>query len=219
MPGRGSVSTDFTTADLIVDGGRKREGEVPPLLARTDFPEDWSILIVQPPGVGGLHGFDESEAFAKLPPISRGAVDALCRLVLLEILPAVIERDLEAFGAALGELQERVGAAFAPAQGGIYATPQAAADRERAEGSGISSAPARARGARLSTPSARCPEPKSTAWPSDCERDSASLARRSSVPRRPTRGPSSRSTVNTSRTDCIRAGDRPSGGRHQFVEQ
>ena len=81
---------------------------------------------MQPPGVGGLHGFDESEAFAKLPPISRDAVDALCRLVLLEILPAVLEHDLEAFGAALGELQERVGAAFAPAQGGIYATPQAA---------------------------------------------------------------------------------------------
>ena len=70
--------------------------------------------IVQPPGSGGLHGSDESQAFAKLPPISRDAVDALCRLVLLEILPAVIEHDLEAFGAALGELQERVGAAFAP---------------------------------------------------------------------------------------------------------
>ena len=38
----------------------------------------------------------------------------------------MLEHDLEAFGAALGELQERVGAAFAPAQGGIYATPQAA---------------------------------------------------------------------------------------------
>ena len=46
--------------------------------------------------------------------------------MLIEILPAVLEHDLEAFGAALGELQERVGAAFAPAQGGIYATPQAA---------------------------------------------------------------------------------------------
>jgi beta-ribofuranosylaminobenzene 5'-phosphate synthase len=130
LTGRGARSGiglhGFHHGGLIVDGGRKCEGEVPPLLVRTDFADDWLILIVQPPGVGGLHGFDESQAFAKLPPISRGAVDALCRLVLLEILPAVIQRDLGAFGAALCELQERVGAAFAPAQGGIYATPQAA---------------------------------------------------------------------------------------------
>jgi beta-RFAP synthase len=90
------------------------------------FPEEWSVLIVQPEGVGGMHGVDETEAFAKLPPISRAEADSLFRLVLLEVLPAVLERDLNAFGTALGELQERVGAAFAPAQGGIYATPHAA---------------------------------------------------------------------------------------------
>jgi beta-ribofuranosylaminobenzene 5'-phosphate synthase len=130
LTGRGARSGiglhGFHHGGLIVDGGRKREGEIPPLLARASFPEEWSILIVQPPGVSGLHGPEESDAFAKLPPISRDAVDALCRLVLIEILPAVLEHDLEAFGAGLGELQERVGAAFAPAQGGIYATPQAA---------------------------------------------------------------------------------------------
>jgi beta-RFAP synthase len=111
---------------LIVDGGRNREGEVPPLVARADFPDDWTILIVVPPGSGGLHGSDERQAFDRLPPISRSAGDALCRIVLLEILPAVIEHDLEAFGAALSELQERVGAAFAPVQGGIYASAQSA---------------------------------------------------------------------------------------------
>jgi beta-ribofuranosylaminobenzene 5'-phosphate synthase len=130
LTGRGGRSGiglhGFHHGGLIVDGGRKREAEIPPLLARTAFPDQWSILIVQPPGVRGLHGIDERDAFAKLPPISRNAVEVLCRLVLLEILPAVIENDLQAFGAALGELQERVGAAFAPAQGGIYATPQAA---------------------------------------------------------------------------------------------
>jgi beta-RFAP synthase len=51
--------------------------------------------------------------------------DSLCRLVLLEILPAVIERDLESFGAALAELQARVGACFSSAQGGIYASSEA----------------------------------------------------------------------------------------------
>ncbi len=80
---------------------------------------------MRPPGESGLHGPDEHRAFARLPPFTQDVTDSLCRLVLLEILPAVIERDLAAFGAALGELQARVGACFAPAQGGIYATAQA----------------------------------------------------------------------------------------------
>jgi beta-ribofuranosylaminobenzene 5'-phosphate synthase len=124
----------FEHGGLIVDGGRpagttedvgRRTDDIPPLLARLPFPEDWLILIVRPPDQSGLHGADENRAFASLPPITQDVTDSLCRLVLLEILPAVLERDLAAFGAALGELQARVGACFAPAQGGIYSTAQA----------------------------------------------------------------------------------------------
>jgi beta-RFAP synthase len=117
----------FDRGGLIVDGGRASASDVPPLVARLAFPEDWSILIVQPPGGHGLHGSDESRAFANLPPIAPSVTDSLCRLVLLDMLPAVIERDLQRFGAALSELQMRVGACFAGAQGGIYATSQSAA--------------------------------------------------------------------------------------------
>jgi beta-RFAP synthase len=130
LTGRGSRSGiglhGFQHGGLIVDGGQIHDSGVRPVVAHMRFPEEWSVLIVQPEGVGGMHGVDETEAFAKLPPISRAEGDSLFRLVLLEVLPAVLNRDLEAFGAALVELQERVGAAFAPAQGGIYATPNAA---------------------------------------------------------------------------------------------
>jgi beta-RFAP synthase len=130
LTGRGNRSGiglhGFQHGGLIVDGGRKRETEIPPLLTRVPFPEDWSILIIQPPGPSGLHGPDEVRAFATLPPIDRNITDGLCRLVLLEILPAVIEHDLPAFGAGLSELQSRVGACFAHAQGGIYTSPAAA---------------------------------------------------------------------------------------------
>lgn len=116
----------FQQGGLIVDGGRKAEAGIPPLLARLPFPEEWSILIVQPPGERGLHGSDECRAFASLPTIGPDVTDSLCRLVLLEILPAVIERDLQTFGAALSELQAKVGRCFAPAQGGIYTSALAA---------------------------------------------------------------------------------------------
>jgi beta-ribofuranosylaminobenzene 5'-phosphate synthase len=129
MTGRGLRSGiglhGFEHGGLVVDGGRRTESAIPPLLVRLPFPEDWSILIVQPQGRPGLHGRDEREVFAALPAITHGDSDSLCRLVLLEILPAVIERDLAAFGAALSELQDRVGGCFASAQGGTFASPQA----------------------------------------------------------------------------------------------
>jgi beta-ribofuranosylaminobenzene 5'-phosphate synthase len=115
----------FEHGGFIIDGGRRNEADIPPLLAHVPFPDAWSILIVRPPGESGLHGPDEHRAFANLPPFPRDVTDSLCRLVLLEILPAVIEHDLAAFGAALGELQAQVGASFAPAQGGIYSTARA----------------------------------------------------------------------------------------------
>jgi beta-RFAP synthase len=112
----------FEHGGLIVDGGSRNEAEIPPLLARLPFPPTWSVLVVQPPGQRGLHGPKESSAFANLRPIAQSVTDSMCRLVLLEILPAVIEGDLDAFGAALAEMQAKVGSCFAAAQGGIYAT-------------------------------------------------------------------------------------------------
>jgi beta-RFAP synthase len=118
----------FHRGGLIVDGGHRLMGDAttPPLLCRHDFPADWSILVVIPPIESGLFGADESRAFAALPPFPETLVDRLCRLVLLGLLPAVVERDLTSFGAALDELQHRVGEAFAPAQGGAYAHPSLA---------------------------------------------------------------------------------------------
>lgn len=117
----------FQRGGLLVDGGHRAAGDVPPLVARMDFPSDWSILILRPSGAKGRHGLDESTAFAKLPPFPDRVTERLCRLVLLDILSAVAERDLSTFGAALAELQRRVGEAFATAQGGVFASPEAEA--------------------------------------------------------------------------------------------
>jgi beta-RFAP synthase len=108
---------------LIVDGGRRPSGGIPPLLVRQDFPPEWGILVVIPGPFRGLHGPAEIQAFAQLPPIPRTLTDRLCHLVLLGILPAVVERDLASFGRSVSELQEHVGNHFSPAQGGPYARP------------------------------------------------------------------------------------------------
>jgi len=117
----------YQRGGFIVDGGRGPSGAIPPLLARLPFPPDWSVLIVTPQRAPGLHGPEELSAFAKLPPIPERVTEHLCRTVLLGLMPAVIEHDLEAFGHSLTEMQEQVGLCFAPAQGGSLASPENAA--------------------------------------------------------------------------------------------
>jgi beta-RFAP synthase len=119
----------FALGGLIVDGGRRDpERGLPPLLARYELPADWHVLVVLPEAPAGLHGPDEAGAFAALPPMSDAVSDRLSRLVLLGLLPAVVEHDLDAFGAALTAIQLHVGRAFAPAQGGrSYSGPAAEA--------------------------------------------------------------------------------------------
>ncbi len=125
----------FVRGGLIVDGGHASADDVPPLIARLDFPKEWSVLIVRPPAApAGRHGGEEVAAFGELPPMPERTSERLCRLVLLDLLPAVATRDLAAFGAAVSEIQRAVGSAFAPAQGGVYASAQSeaiVADMER----------------------------------------------------------------------------------------
>ena len=52
-----------------------------------------------------------------------GGIDALCRLVLLGMLPALAETDLESFGDCLYDFDARAGKAFAEVQGGVYSGP------------------------------------------------------------------------------------------------
>jgi beta-RFAP synthase len=129
--GRGQRSAlgvhGFARGGFLVEAGKRRPDEVAPLVARTAFPEAWRVVLLLPRWGQGLHGPGESEAFARLPDREALAeTDALCRLVLLGMLPALAEQDLAAFGEALYDFNRRVGEAFRPVQGGTYAHPQTA---------------------------------------------------------------------------------------------
>ncbi|WP_169974212.1 beta-ribofuranosylaminobenzene 5'-phosphate synthase family protein [Tautonia rosea] len=128
LAGRGARSgigiLGFERGGLIVDGGHRASGAIPPLVARATLPDDWAVLVAIPTAPPGLHGEAERLAFRDLPPMPDSLSDRLCRLVLLGLLPAVAERDLPAFGAALVEIQSHVGDWFSPAQGGRFACPE-----------------------------------------------------------------------------------------------
>lgn len=108
----------FSTGGLIVDGGRASKSPVPPVIARAEFPEDWPILLIFDKGHSGVYGTQELLAFQNLPLFPEASAALLCRQVLMQALPAIVERDLPAFGQAIQALQAVTGDYFAPAQGG-----------------------------------------------------------------------------------------------------
>lgn len=145
--GRGARSAigahGFIHGGLIVEGGKADPDALSPLLMHAAFPSDWRIVTITPRDLVGLSDKREVEAFSGLPAIPESATAAMCKLVLLGLVPALRERNLADFGEALYELQQIVGHCFAPAQGGVYADPQLAAiahfARQRTPGVGQSS--------------------------------------------------------------------------------
>ncbi|OGV77667.1 MAG: GHMP kinase [Methylotenera sp. RIFCSPLOWO2_02_FULL_45_14] len=117
----------FDYGGLLIDGGRISSADnvmltPPPLLARYNFPEDWRILLIFDATQPGIHGEQEKIAFTQLPVFSENLAAHLCRHVLMQAMPALIERDLTAFGHSIQTLQTHVGDYFAPVQGGRYAS-------------------------------------------------------------------------------------------------
>ena len=128
MTGRGlrsAVGTwGFESGGLILDGGKLESDSVGSLAARLDFPKDWRFVLIFPQSFSGLSGDDEVTAFRDLPGMPQSTTEALCRLTVMEILPAVQDRDFEKVSAAFEEYGHRAGEYFAPAQGGVFIDPR-----------------------------------------------------------------------------------------------
>jgi beta-RFAP synthase len=115
----------FVEGGFLVDGGKGAADALAPLVVRRAFPDTWGVVLVLPALPAGLHGLQERQAFQELLA-SREALprtEALCRLVLLGMLPALVAEDVQGFGEALHDFNARVGETFARFQGGLYADP------------------------------------------------------------------------------------------------
>lgn len=119
----------FESGGFLVDGGRAATAATAgaaPIIARLPFPEDWPILLIFDAARQGLHGRAETAAFGQLPEFTEQLAGRLCRVVLMQLLPGIAERDLAATSAALREIQAHIGDHFAAAQGGRFASPAVA---------------------------------------------------------------------------------------------
>jgi beta-RFAP synthase len=119
----------FERGGLVIDAGHRLAAEgdeadaPPPVVFQHPLPEDWCFVLATPRARPGLSGAAEQEAFERLPPMDAGRVGRICRLTLMQVVPAALTGDIRTFGAAITEIQDAVGEYFAPCQGGRFATP------------------------------------------------------------------------------------------------
>lgn len=127
----------FDAGGVVVDGGRGEQTRAAPIVSRIPFPDAWRILLVLDRARTGVHGDDESAAFTRLPVFPAADSAHICRLVLMQALPALAEADLDSFAGAIKEMQRMLGAYFAPLQGGAsFASLDVATALDLMEGEG-----------------------------------------------------------------------------------
>ncbi len=120
--GRGGTSgigvAAFEGGGFIVDGGHSypdqkssflpssaaEQTPPPPTLLRHPFP-DWDVLITVP-NCTRIAGLTEVNLFQKLCPQPRSTAEQLSHLILLRLLPAIFEENLDAFGEAVNSIQK-----------------------------------------------------------------------------------------------------------------
>ena len=124
---RTAVGTSiFEWGGFVVDGGKNPNAtKCPPLIYRQPFPNEWRFIVAVPNLKEGLSNSEENHAFDRLTKMPAKDVGQICRLIMLKLLPALAEHDIESFGSALTKIQVITGNHFAQAQGGTYSSPAA----------------------------------------------------------------------------------------------
>jgi beta-RFAP synthase len=115
----------FKHGGFIVDGGHRvgTTGDIPPLIFRHDFPEDWLFVIGLPDTAPGSSGKFEVDAFKNLEPPPTVLAGDISRILLMQMIPAVLEEDTEAFGTAMTSLDLKFGEHWKEVQEGLYSSP------------------------------------------------------------------------------------------------
>ena len=117
--GRGGTSgigvAAFEKGGFILDGGHKfseKKAFLPsaasklppaPVLLRRDFP-DWDILIAIPEQKGASQK-NEVDIFTRECPVPVGEVEKLSHVILMQLLPALAEKDILTFGRSINSIQ------------------------------------------------------------------------------------------------------------------
>ena len=113
----------FAQGGFLVEAGQPATGGKACLIQRCAWPEQWPIVLARFQKTASTwSGSRERQAFAQIQP-STALTDAMCRILVLGMLPALLERDCTTFGQALTEYNRFAGRMYLAEQGGDYASP------------------------------------------------------------------------------------------------
>jgi beta-RFAP synthase len=115
----------FKHGGFIVDAGHKTDSKlgIPPLLFRADVPESWRFVIGVPKIPIKKSGSIETDAFKKLDPPPATLIGEISRIILMQMIPAIIEEDIVSFGEAMTSVDFRFGEFWMEIQGGRFTHP------------------------------------------------------------------------------------------------
>ncbi len=108
----------FQYGGFIVDSGVKGKDSTK-LYLRLRFPENWRFIVVIPEG-RGLSEEEENRVFAADEDIPESLIHEASYHLFVEIIPSLIEEDIEGFSMGLEKLQLIVGKMFSRYQGGVF---------------------------------------------------------------------------------------------------
>ena len=119
--GRGGTSGvgifSFDHGGFIVDGGHdlKEKGtflpsaaspaKPPQLIGRYDFPDDWDVVVAIPHADYSVTGEKEINLFQSHCPVPVRDVEQLSHLIFMNLLPFLLEKDIESFGSVINRIQ------------------------------------------------------------------------------------------------------------------
>ncbi|MDX1970842.1 MAG: hypothetical protein SFV23_26990 [Planctomycetaceae bacterium] len=140
--GRGARSAigvhGFDEGGFLIEAGHQTEADISPLVARAVVPTAWRWLLISPRESAGLSGAAEQQAFRQLPSMPESLTSTLCRILLMDWLPAMLAADFAVSASAMWEYGQRVGEFFTCVQGNRFAHPRMAALAETLRRRGIS---------------------------------------------------------------------------------
>lgn len=77
----------------------------PPVVLNAPFPEEWPIILAIPNVSLGASGESEIAIFRNNCPLSSKDAETLSRAMLMQIIPSILEKDIEIFGKGLKTFQ------------------------------------------------------------------------------------------------------------------
>ncbi len=76
-----------------------------PQVLHCDIPENWRFVLVSPVNDPGMHGQSEVDIFQANFPQSEEDTGKVCRIILMQMVPGILEQDIATFGSAINKIQ------------------------------------------------------------------------------------------------------------------